>query len=142
MSTEITIGDQIFTPARQTFGVLLELAPLQERVGDLADEVIGLQAQMDHAGGELVDLADQAGDFNANRREELKAQRSDLRKELISVAAEHFKARIELIAVRLQPQPEVEFLLEHMDADDLERVLDQLNQRPTKTPSENGNETS
>jgi hypothetical protein len=140
MSDEIKIGPDTFTPARQTFKQLLELSPLQDKVDALRDEVIGLRGQLDHAEAAMFALADAEGDYDLARLDELKRKRRELRERTNAAAVEHFKSRVDLIAVRLVPRPDVDFLLEHLDAEDLDRVVEELN-RPTKPPSDQGSGT-
>ena len=142
MSEPITIGPESFQPARQTFAALLDLAPLEQEVGDLRDEVLGLQTRLEHAEQQIFALGDADGEYDTNRLDEIKAHRKDLRAKSMAASVAYFRARVALTAVRLTPKPAVDYLLEHLDDTELERVLEQLNDRPTRPPSATESEES
>ena len=138
----ITIGGEAYQPRRRTYAALLEAAPAQDAIGDARDEFFGLAMELDHAEAAIVALADQPGDFNRGELDRLKLHRRELRHRQTEVGAQLFRLRLDEVAARLDPQPTVEFLLEHLDDQALEEIVEVLNARPTRPASDAGSESS
>ncbi len=136
MGAPIRIGDQEFHPRRETYEVLLGREELDEREGELVDEANGLMVEMQHTFRRLTGLVDKEGDFDADERERLKAQRKELRAKMRAAQRDLFRTRIEAVALRLDPTPEVDWLLANLDEAELEQVMEALSARPTETGSD------
>jgi hypothetical protein len=143
MSAEtITIGDQEFRPRRRTYKALLDAAPHQDAIGDARDDFMGVQAELSHAEDRVVALSEAEGDFDLAALDELKRHRAELRRRATEIAVGLFRLRLDEVGARLEPQPEVDFLMEHLDDRGLDDVVEWLNARPTKAPSETESEAS
>jgi hypothetical protein len=133
----ITIGGQEFRPRKRTYAAFLAAAPHQDAIGDQRDIYVGLQVELEHAQAALVELAEADGEFDAGQRDELVKKRAELRRSASEAAIALFRLRLQEVAARLEPQPEVEYLLENLDDQGLDEVLDVLNaERPTTPPSD------
>lgn len=131
MSAPITIGECTFTPRRETYAVLLERTALEEELGDAVDTVNAVAIELAHAQNQMVALADEEGEFDAAALHEIRERRRALRVRNNEARVELFRARLALIASRLEPAPEVDWLLENLDEPALEKLTDALNERPT-----------
>lgn len=131
MSRVITAGESTFTPRKETYSVLLAREELAEREDELRDRVNGLAIRITHAEQMMQGLADEDGPFRHDALAELQGELKQLRGEYRAASSELFVFRLEVIAQRLDPTPEVQVLLDHWDDGDYERALEVLDERPT-----------
>lgn len=137
MSGVITAGDQTFRPRKETYAVLLAREELAEREDELRDNANALATRIVHAEQRMVGLADEDGDFRDDELERIRGDLRELRRQHRAATNELFLFRLELCAQRLDPTPEVQFLLDHWDEDDYEKAMRVLDERPTSgTPKD------
>lgn len=133
----ITAGDQTFRPRKETYAVILAREEQAAREGDLRDVVNGYATQITHANQRMVDLADGDGDFDTDALAAIQAELHDLRGLHHTASTELFLFRLELLAQRLDPTPEVQVLLDNWDDQDYEAAMEILDARPTsRTPTD------
>jgi hypothetical protein len=131
VSRVITAGESTFTPRKETYSVLLAREELAEREDELRDRVNGLAIRITHAEQAMQGLADEDGPFRQDALEGLQRELKGLRAEYRAASSELFVFRLEVIAQRLDPTPDVQVLLDHWDDGDYERALEVLDERPT-----------
>lgn len=131
MSAPIRIGDREFAPRRETYAVLLERTGIEEELGDAIDAVNALAVELAHAQNQMVALADEEGEFDGAALHAIRERRRALRARNNEARVDLFRARLAAIAARLEPVPDVDWLLENLDEPALEQLTETLNERPT-----------
>lgn len=135
MSEPIRIADREFQARRVTGAGLLERAGLEDEIGDAIDAVNAIAVELEHAEGRLFALAEiDSEEFDTSRREGLLEQRRALRREHSSAQVTLFRLRLQAIARRLEPEPDVEFLLSEVEEGSLQELVAEINAaRPTRS---------
>ena len=141
MSETRRIGDQDYARRKAVRSVQVELEAIQDRIGDVVDQLGGIQVEMEHAGNQLNALAAGEGPFDEGRRAELMDARRDLRARVRAVNTELLKLQAQAVSTRLEPQPGADVLLEAIDQDEFAGIVEWLDAPPTE-PSATGSGTS
>lgn len=136
MSRAITIGPRSVAPARETYAVLLAREELAAEEDRLRGVVNGLAVRIAHNQYRIQDLANSEGPFPEGELAELTSDGERLATLERQARNELFLHRLRIMAQRLDPQPELDELLEHWTEADYEAALEALDARPTdRTPT-------
>ena len=135
MAQTVQVGDRTFTVRRQTFRALLDQEGTLDALRDAEDRMEAIQKRIAHAGRQLDALAEVEGDFDSTTEATLLARRKELREQERAVQAELIRAQMRAVAMRLDPAPDPDDLLDSLDPSQLGEILGVLSEDPTNHPS-------
>jgi len=130
-TTSITIGDREFRRRHMTREPSVQVARLQDQLGDLRDQMLGADARQTFLGNQITKLTEGEGEFEQDRLDELLAGRQDCREQITELSNQMVTVQLAQVGVRLDPSPTAEWLHDHLDQDEFVRLVTWLDaERP------------
>lgn len=133
---KIKIGGEEFEPRRESYELLLSQEDLDEREAIAVDEVNLIAVEQQQTRGRLATLAEGKGEFDAAAAAALREKLTEVRQRARVAGNALLRVEMESVAQRLEPVPEVDFLLANLTPEEFADLREQLNEaRPTRRGS-------